>query len=124
MNGDFALSLEKAQTIARFALNIERYNLPEDYYQNYLSNLQKVDKEGVKRAAEKYIDPNNCIILVVGNQDLAETLTRFDSDGVIEYFDINGDPKIEKEEKPLPEGLTAEQVINDYLMKIYNYKNK
>ena len=118
MNGDFALSLERSQTIARFALNIERYNLPEDYYQNYLSNLQKVDKEAVQRAANKYIDPKNCIILVVGNEDLAETLTQFDTDGEIEYFDINGDPKVKKEEKPLPEGLTAEQVVNDYLKTI------
>ena len=123
MNGDFALSLERSQTIARFALNIERYDLPEDYYQNYLSNLQKVDKEAVQRAAKKYIDPDNCVILVVGNEELAETLTKFDADGEIEFFDINGDPRIKKEKKPLPEGLTAEQVVNDYLMAITGKDN-
>ncbi len=123
MNGDFALSLEKAQTIARFALNIERYGLPEDYYQTYLSNLQKVDIESVQRAANKYIDPENCVILVVGNEDISESLLSYDSDGVIEYYDINGDIKIEKEEKPLPEGLTAQQVINDYLMTITEKDN-
>jgi len=118
MNGDFALSLERSQTIARFALNIVRYDLPADYYQTYLSRLQKVNKEDVMQAAQKYIDPNNCIILVVGNKDVAESLTKFDSDGEIEFYDINGDPLKDEVKIPLPEGLTAKQVINDYLMTI------
>ena len=122
MNGDFALSLERSQTIARFALNVVRFNLPQDYYQTYLSRLQSVSKEDVQAAAKKYIDPDNCIILVVGNKEVAESLKKFDSDGKIEFYDINGD--IEKEEKtPLPEGLTAQQVINDYLLAITGKEN-
>ena len=122
MNGDFALSLERSQTIARFALNVVRFNLPQDYYQTYLSRLQSVSKEDVQAAAKKYIDPDNCIILVVGNKEIAESLKKFDSDGEIEFYDINGD--IEKEEKtPLPEGLTAQQVINDYLLAITGKEN-
>ena len=117
MNGDFALSLERSQTIARFALNIVRYDLPQDYYQTYLSRLQSVTKQDVQNAAKKFIDPDNCIILVVGNKDISESLKKFDSDGEIEFYDINGD--LEKEEKiPLPEGLTAQKVINDYLFAI------
>jgi predicted Zn-dependent peptidase/outer membrane lipoprotein-sorting protein len=123
MNGDFALSLERSQTIARFALNIVRYNLPADYYQTYLSRLQNVNKENVKQAAQKYIDPNNCIILVVGNKDIAESLTKFDSDGEIEFYDINGDPLKDEVKIPLPDGLTAKQVINDYLMTITGKEN-
>ncbi|MDC0313995.1 insulinase family protein, partial [Flavobacteriales bacterium] len=65
MNGGFALSLENDQTIARFALNIERYGLPADYYQTYLSRLQNVQFADVEAAAKKYIHPENCIILVV-----------------------------------------------------------
>jgi zinc protease len=37
MTGNFAINLEHPQTIATYAINIERYNLPHDYYQNYLS---------------------------------------------------------------------------------------
>ena len=123
MNGDFALSLERSQTIARFALNIVRYNLPPDYYQTYLSRLQKVSKDDVQVAASKYIDPENCIVLIVGNKDVAESLTKFDSDGEIEFYDINGDPLKNEIEIPLPEGLTANQVINDYLMAITGKEN-
>ena len=112
MNGDFALSLERSQTIARFALNVVRYNLPEDYYQTYLGRLQNVTKEDVQNAAKKYIDPNNCIILVVGNKEVAESLKKFDSDGEIEFYDVNGD-KEKMEEIPLPEGVTAKMVIEE-----------
>ncbi len=123
MNGGFALSLENPKTIARFALNIERYQLPEDYYQNYLSRLQAVNVTDVQLAANKYVDPANCIILVVGDKDLADKLTKFDSDGEIEFYDMNGEVKVQKEAKPLPEGLTAEQVINDHVFAITGMSN-
>lgn len=114
-NGNFALSLESDQTVARFALNIEKYKLPADYYQNYLARLQKVTAADVQTAAKNYIHPNNCIILVVGSPDVVAGLKKFDTDGKIEYYDMNGDVKT-GEKKKLPEGLTAEQVINDYIM--------
>ena len=37
--GAFARSLERPQTIANFALNTYRYDLPEDYYASYLEKL-------------------------------------------------------------------------------------
>lgn len=123
MIGGFALSLENPRTIARFALNIERYNLPKDYYQTYLSRVQNVTQENVMEAAKKYIHPNNCYVLVVGNQDIADKLTKFDSDGKIEFYDINADIVVEKEEIPVPEGVTAQTVIDDYILAITGQPN-
>jgi predicted Zn-dependent peptidase len=114
-NGNFALSLESDQTVARFALNIEKYGLPSDYYQNYLSRLQKVTQADVQAAAKQYIHPENCIILVVGSRDVVENLKQFDTDGKIEFYDYNGDVK-SGEKKKIPEGLTAEQVVEDYVL--------
>lgn len=111
-NGNFALSLEKPQTVARFALNTAKYNLPEDYYQNYLSRLDLVTKAAIQKAAKKYIQPNNCIILVVGNKEVLPNLKQFDGDGVVEVLDMNGDPK--KELKPITNGMTAEKVMQQY----------
>jgi len=109
MNGNFALSLEKPKTIARFALNTARYNLPEDYYQNYLARLAAVNVESVQKAAKKYIKPEACIILVIGNKEVLESLKQFDADGVVEVLDINGEPK--RELRPAPANMTAEKVI-------------
>jgi hypothetical protein len=115
MIGDFALSLENQQTIARYALNTERYNLPKNYYRDMLDKVQGVTKEMVKDAANSYIDPANCHILVVGNKEIAENLIQFDSDGKIDYYDHNAVP-VKMNAKPLPEGLTADIVINNCLM--------
>lgn len=111
-NGNFALSLEKSKTIARFALNTARYKLPEDYYQNYLSRLGEVTIYDIQEAAKKYVKPNACIILVIGNKDVLESIKQFDADGIVEQFDYNGEPK--RELKPAPNGMTAEKVLEKY----------
>ncbi|MBN2773610.1 MAG: insulinase family protein, partial [Prolixibacteraceae bacterium] len=63
MAGSFARSLEQPSTIARFALNIERYNLPKDYYANYLENLSKVSVDDVLQMAKKYLKPDQANII-------------------------------------------------------------
>ena len=115
MIGDFALSLENQQTIARYALNVERYNLPQNYYRDMLDKVQNVNVNMIKEAANQFIDPENCHILVVGNKDIADKLVRFDSDQTIDYYDYNAFP-VKMDAKPLPEGLTAEKVIHKYVM--------
>lgn len=118
MSGNFALSLENPQTIARFALNIQRYNLPADYYQTYLKKIEAVTIEDIRKVAEKYVRPNNAWIVVVGNKDVAEKLNRFAGSGQVEYYDINGNVKDMKEPVALPEGLTADKVMEDYLFAV------
>lgn len=115
MTGNFARSLESPQTIANFALNTFRYNLPKDYYNNYLKNLEAVTIEDVSMMAKKYIRPNNCNIVVVGNKDaVADKLKKFDSDGVINYYDAFG-KEIEEVKIELSPDVTAASVIEDYL---------
>ncbi|MFT5602916.1 MAG: zinc protease [Flavobacteriales bacterium] len=113
--GKFALALESDQTVASFALNIQKNGLPGTYYQNYLSRLQKVTKADVLKAAKKYVHPNDCYVLVVGSPDVIEGIKKFDSDGKIEFLDKNGNT-VSGEKKKLPEGLTAEKVIEDYVL--------
>jgi predicted Zn-dependent peptidase len=113
MNGSFARSLESPQTIARFALNIERYNLPKDYYSTYLSKLEAVTVEDVLRVAQRYINPNNLYITVVGNKDeVGESLAQFARSGKVEYYDLYGNPWSDLEK--VPEDVTLDVVINAY----------
>jgi len=117
MNGSFARSLEDPQTIAGFALDIERYNLPKDYYANYLSRLQAVTKEDVMAAAKKYLHPKFAYITVVGNKDeVGDKLAQFAKSGKVEYFDQYGQPWSDM--KPAPEGTTAQTVLDRYLQSI------
>ena len=115
MTGSFARSLESPQTVAGFALNIARYNLPKDYYKNYLKNLNAVTVEDIEEMAKKYIKPNNCYILVVGKgAEIADNLKRFSVNGKIDYYDIYGE-KYDPSAKTIPEGVTAQTVLDKYI---------
>ncbi len=123
MTGSFARSLESPQTIANFAINIARYNLPQDYYKNYLKNLDSVTVDEVSSVAKKYIKPSNCYVLVVGNGDeIADGLKKFSLSGKVSYYDIYGneyDPSLKK----IPEGVTSETVLEKYITAIGGKEN-
>lgn len=110
MAGSFARSLERPQTIARFALNIIRDNLPADYYQTYLKRLEAISKDDVLTVAQKYFK-NGFNIVVVGNEDILPKLKAFDSDGVIEKLDPFGNPVKEMKKAD----ITADQLIAKYM---------
>jgi predicted Zn-dependent peptidase len=113
--GSFARALESPQTMASFARNTFRYNLPPDYYSTYLSRLDAVTIEDVKMVAEKYLRPTGANIVIVGNKDeIAERMISFDADGKIDYYDPFGN-EIKYDDTSIPEGVTAETVINDYI---------
>ncbi|MDQ3393653.1 MAG: insulinase family protein [Bacteroidota bacterium] len=113
ITGNFARSLESPQTIASFALNIERYKLPKDYYANYLKNLAEVSLNDVQEMSSKYIKPENSYVVVVGKaDDISENLKKI---GEIEFFDIYGEKYSREEASKIPAGLTGEMVIENYL---------
>lgn len=86
--GSFGRSLEQPQTIAGFAVNTARYNLPKNYYSTFLQRLEAVSIEDVKGIAEKYIRPDKAYIQVVGKgSEITTALRRF---GEIKYYDIQG----------------------------------
>lgn len=115
MTGSFARSLEQPSTVATYAINTARWNLPEDYYKNYLKTLAAVTSDDVQKMARKYIKPDNAHIIVVGAaEEVAEGLKQFTVSGKVNYYDIYGheyDPSI----KSVPEGMTADDVINKYI---------
>ena len=118
MTGNFSLRLENPETVAQYALNIARYNLPKDYYANYLKNLNAVTKEEIQEMAKKYLRPENAHIVVVGNKDeVAEKLARFAKSGSVDFYDYAGKP-ITDDGTAIPDGVTAETVIADYVQAI------
>lgn len=115
VSGSFARSLESPATVAIFAINTARYNLPKDYYANYLRNVAAVTPATIQQVAQKYITPTNAYILAVGNADYIERrLTRFDADGELEYYDVNGN-KVDRASLEVPAGLTADKVLDNYI---------
>jgi len=113
MNGSFARSLENPSTIAQFALNIEKYKLPKDYYATYLEKLSKVSVADVQEMAKKYLKPENANIIAVGNADqLQKTMLKFSKDGKVEQRDFYGNPVKAME---APSNLTGMDVVSKYM---------
>ncbi|MFK7755595.1 MAG: M16 family metallopeptidase [Flavobacteriales bacterium] len=112
MAGGFARSLENPRTIARFALNTFKYDLPKDYYNTYLQRLEALTVADVTAAAQKYIKPSNANIIVVGNKDESEKLAKFSASGEVAMLDQYGNEW--KDMEPAPAGVTAESVLEDF----------
>ena len=95
MTGTFAYTLQDPQTIASFAINTKKYNLPADYYANYLKNVAAVTIEDVQEMAKKYITPNNAIILVVGDKaTVSEKLAKFSPTKEVNFYDTYGNDSV------------------------------
>ena len=112
MAGSFARSLENPGTVARFALNIARYNLPEDHYATYLQRLEAVTAEDVQRVAKSLLKSNNLNICIVGNPDIVETLEVFDTSEGIDLYGPFGNKLTPR--TPAPEGVTVATVLDAY----------
>lgn len=116
--GNFVMALERPQTIANYALSIKLNNLPQDFYENYLDNINKVTAGDVTEVSKKYFKIDNARIVMVGKgSEVVEKLDRLNLP--VNYFDEYANP-IDKPEfkKELPEGVTVETVYNDYIAAI------
>ncbi|RDC65205.1 M16 family metallopeptidase [Adhaeribacter pallidiroseus] len=118
VTGEFARSLEDPNTVALFAINTARYNLPKEYYRDYLKKVAAVTPEAIQQVAQKYVNPDQAVILVVGNADqIEDRLKRFDKDGTLEYYSPTGD-KAERTTLALPAGASADKVLDSYIQAV------
>ncbi|MBI9054742.1 MAG: insulinase family protein [Bacteroidales bacterium] len=117
--GSVARSLEKPQTIARFAVNTMKYSLPADYYQKYFEAIEAISNTEIQSVSKKYIDPDQAIIVIVGDKEkIAESIKKYSVSGKVELYDMYGNPVKEDVKKSIPEGVTAESVIEKYISAI------
>lgn len=121
--GDFVLAMEKPQTIARYALNIETNKLPADFYETFLKKINAVTIADVKRVANKYFLANNLRIVIAGKgsdaADALETITYNGKKLPVSYFDKYGNAtKKPVFSKPIPTGVTAQTIVDAYITAI------
>jgi predicted Zn-dependent peptidase len=113
--GKFVMQVEKPQTVARYALNIETEGLPADFYENFIKNIQAVTAEDVTRVMNKYVLEDNLRIIITGKgADVIPALEKLKIP--MFYFDKFGNPT----EKPVlkkaaPAGVTAKTVLDNYI---------
>lgn len=92
LTGNFALNFETPGQIAGALQNIVLYNLPENYYETYLQNINAVTLEDVQRVAKRYLDTSKMAVVVVGDLKLIREGVEKLKLGDIVLCDTDGKP--------------------------------
>jgi len=66
----FARGFETADQIARAAMQLALYDLPDDYFAQFVSRVESVTAAEVSRVMERHLDPARLTTLVVGDIDV------------------------------------------------------
>ncbi len=115
--GNFVMSIEKPQTVARLALNALLHNLPENFYENYIANINAVTVEDIQRVANKYFSYDNSRIVIVGKG--SEVIAPLEKLNIpIFYFDKFGNPTDKPQAKAVDPSITPKVVIDAYIKAI------
>ena len=116
--GKFVMQIEKPQTVAGYALRIKTQGLPEDFYENYIKNINAVTAEDVLAVANKYFLEDNIRVVIVGKG--SEVLPGLEKLKIpMFYFDKYG-VATEKPvmKKAVAAGVTAKTVLDNYIKAI------
>jgi predicted Zn-dependent peptidase len=116
--GKFVMQIEKPQTVAGYALRIKTQGLPEDFYENYIKNINAVTADDVLAVANKYFLEDNIQIVIVGKG--SEVIPGLEKLKIpMFYFDKYG-VATEKPvmKKAVAAGVTAKTVLDNYIKAI------
>jgi predicted Zn-dependent peptidase len=113
--GKFVMQIEKPQTVAGYALRIKTQGLPEDFYENYIKNINAVTAEDVMAAANKYFLDDKIRVIIVGKgSDVIPGLEKLKIP--MFYFDKFGAPtKKPVMKKAVAAGVTVKTVLDNYI---------
>ena len=121
--GNFIMSTEDKSLLADFAVNIKTQDLPEDFYETFISKINSVTKEDVKRVANKYLKPENLRVIVVGKgadiADKLENITYKNKLIPVKYFNKYGE-EIDKPifKKEISSDVTVASILEKYISKV------
>ena len=85
-------NFETTQQIAAALVPVALYNLPLDYYNNYVQNIEAITQADVGRVAQQYINPSSLAIVIVGDRKTIEQALKSTNIGPIAIRDISGQP--------------------------------
>ncbi|REC46775.1 M16 family metallopeptidase [Chryseobacterium pennipullorum] len=117
LKGSFIMSLEKPETIARFALNQKIQDLPADFYTNYLKSIDKVNATDVSNAVKTTILPNQTRIFIAGKaSDISEGLEK--SGYPVKYFDREANPVAKPTVQKMDASVSIGSIADKYISAI------
>ena len=70
MTRGYARNFETAEHVARAIAQIALYDLPDDYFTEFVPRIAEVTVDDVTRVAAAHLDPSRLTTLVVGDLDV------------------------------------------------------
>ena len=67
LTGHMALEFETSADVAAQTLELMIHNLPLDYWSRFQDKLNQLDADEVYAASRRYLDPEHCVIVLVGD---------------------------------------------------------
>ena len=65
----YARSFETSEQIGRAAMQLALYDLPDDYFQEFVPRIEAVTADDVSRVTARHLDPSRLLTVVVGDLD-------------------------------------------------------
>ena len=119
--GDFVRDSESPSTIAQYSVDIKIEELDNDYYKNFIRNVNQVTSEDIIKVSNEYFNTNQGAIIIAGKGseliDKLENLSYNEKKLNINYYDTAGN-LIDKPDYSFDESVSVESVINNYIDKI------
>jgi predicted Zn-dependent peptidase len=85
----FPSTFESTSDMSRRLEDMILFKLPDDFYSNYVQNIQKVSGADVQRVAQKYIAPDKLAVVVVGDKKVIEPGIRALNLGAIKEMSVD-----------------------------------
>ena len=85
--GNFLLSVENEHRLGERLQEIDLYGLPADFYKAYAAKIAGLKPEKASELARKYIDPDDLVIVVVG--EAKEIVPQLEKFGKVTVYDTN-----------------------------------
>lgn len=115
--GNFIMSLERPETLARYAVAIKTQNLPQDFYTNYLKSVDNVTLESVSAAAKEIVKPENARILVVGKgSEISQGIEKLGYP--VHYYDAYANPIAKPLIRKMDTSVTIQSITDAYFKAI------
>lgn len=70
ITGSYIFHFETSSQLARYLINVERYQLGEDFIRNFPERILCVTIEDIQQAARQYLDPENYYLASAGKIEL------------------------------------------------------
>lgn len=120
--GNFVMQVQKPTTVARYALNTQTQDLPADFYENYIKNINAVTVQDIKNVANRFFLADNTRIVIAGKgSEVAAGLEKLKIP--MYYFDTYGNPVAKPVfKKEVAAGITAKTVLDNYIAAIGGLK--